>query len=185
MDCLHVSLTLQDSGSAPLTLKAGEFSLCEESITSADTLLLALTSLDSRWRVRCWGMAGNLKRMGRGWRGQGRRWMTRKQKETIDWEASQLVFKDTERALSLLDCPVGIRRWADGRKRQRKGIRERKKKKNPCPGYPRKSERPQVPKPWESRWELWAQGHRYPKAAKAGFKSQPYPYYLCDLSGPQ
>ena len=27
-------------------------------------------------------MAGNLKRIGRGWRGQGRRWMTRKQKET-------------------------------------------------------------------------------------------------------
>lgn len=64
MDCLHVSLTLQDSGSAPLTLKAGEFSRCEESITSADTLLLALTSLDSRWRVKVVvRMAGNLKGM--------------------------------------------------------------------------------------------------------------------------
>lgn len=70
MDCLHVSLTLQDSGSAPLTLKAGEFSLCEESITSADTLLLALTSLDSRRRVRWWGDGREFEEDGEGgWRG--------------------------------------------------------------------------------------------------------------------
>lgn len=73
MDCLHVSLTLQDSGSAPLTLKA-EFSLCEESITSADTLLLALTSSDSRWRVRWWEDGREFEEDGEGgWRESGGR----------------------------------------------------------------------------------------------------------------
>lgn len=72
MDCLHVLLTLPESGSAPLIRKAGEFSLCEESITSADTPLLALTSLDSRWRTKVVvGMAGNLKRVARGVPGPG------------------------------------------------------------------------------------------------------------------
>lgn len=49
-------------------------------------------------------MAGNLKRMARGAGGDSgsRRWMTGRQTETVDG-ASQ-------KALSLLDCPAGIRR---------------------------------------------------------------------------
>lgn len=77
VDCLHVSLTLQDSGSAPLTLKAAEFSQCEESITSADTLLRALASPASRWRENVVvGMAGDLKAEGAGGGGRKGAWMT-------------------------------------------------------------------------------------------------------------
>lgn len=66
---------LQDSGSAPLTLKAAEFSLCEESITSADTLLLALTSSDSSCRVRRWRDGREFEEDGEGgWRGSGGGW---------------------------------------------------------------------------------------------------------------
>lgn len=131
-----------------------------------------------------WGNGREFEEDGAGLEGTGEE-VDDKEAEGNNWLRVRplSLYLKTQKDHSLLDCPVGIRRWADGRKRQRKGIRE--KKKNPCPGYPRKSERPQIPKPWESRWELWAQGHRYPKAAEAGFKSQPYPYYPCDLSGPQ
>ena len=55
-------------------------------------------------------MAGNLKRMGRGWRGGGGEVEDKEAEELTESQASQLVFKDTERSLSLLDCPVSIRR---------------------------------------------------------------------------
>lgn len=128
MDCLHVSLTLQDSGSAPLTLKAGEFSLCEESITSADTLLLALTSSDSRWRLRCWGDGREFEEDGEGGcRGSaGQEVNAGRQTETIDRESGlQLVFKDRKISLSLTALPAS----GQGRKKQRKGIKEEKEKK--------------------------------------------------------
>lgn len=46
--------------------------MCEESITSADTLLLALTSLDSSCRGRRWGDGREFEEDGEGgWRGLG------------------------------------------------------------------------------------------------------------------
>lgn len=78
--------------------------MCEESITSADTLLLALTSSDSSCRVRRWGDGRECEEDGEGgWRGLGSRGrMTGRQSETIDGES--------QKDLSLLDCPAGIRR---------------------------------------------------------------------------
>lgn len=94
-------------------------------------------------------MAENLKRMARG-AGGDREVGDREAEETIDREAGlHPVFKVTD--LSLLDCPFGIQRGLHGRKRQRKGIKNRRGQEKTRQGCLRKSERPQIPKDRNSR----------------------------------
>ena len=57
-----------------------------------------------------WGNGREFEEDGAGLEGTGGEVEDKEAEELTESQASQLVFKDTERSLSLLDCPVGIRR---------------------------------------------------------------------------